>query len=110
MLGAIWTFLIPIFVLVGILYIGTDLAGLTTEVARTSGWDPAAQAGLSEAARFPEWSGVALGSHVVPWIVFRLLDPGAEQFWWALGAAVVFAAAWWWVRRDVRRVHGEVTG
>jgi PTS system galactitol-specific IIC component len=94
-----------LLVMVAILYIGSDLAGLTTEVARTSGWDPALKAGVAEAAQFPEWSGVALGSHLVPWIVLRLLDPSAPQFWWALGALAIFAVSWWWVRREVVRVH-----
>jgi PTS system galactitol-specific IIC component len=96
-----------IVIIVAILYIGSDLAGLTTEVAKTSGWDPVAKAGIAEASQFPQWSGVALGSHLIPWIVLRLLDPSKTQFWWALGAALLFAGAWWWVRKDPRRVHEE---
>lgn len=98
-------FLNSLAVMVAILYIGSDLATLTTEIARTGGWDPVAKAGIAEAARFPEWSGIALGSHLVPWIVVRLLDPSRAQFWWALGASALFAGAWWWVREDTRRVH-----
>ncbi|MBI3071170.1 MAG: PTS galactitol transporter subunit IIC [Deltaproteobacteria bacterium] len=92
-------------VVVAILYIGSDLADLTTTVAKTAGWDPAAGAGVAEAASFPAWSGIALGSHVVPWIILRLFDPTKSQFWIALGSAIVFAASWWWVRHDVKRVH-----
>ncbi|HEV8321566.1 MAG TPA: PTS transporter subunit IIC [Myxococcota bacterium] len=89
-----------VIVMVCILYIGSDLAGLTTALARNAGFIPKAAAGLTG---YAEWSGIAVGSHVVPWMLLRLLDFGSRQFWIALGVAVLFGACWWWVRDDIRR-------
>jgi PTS system galactitol-specific IIC component len=85
-------------VVVGILYIGSDLAGLTTRLAREVHFMPK----VSGAQSYVEWSGIALGSHVVPWIILRLFDVRSKKFFWALGAAVVYALSWLWVRKDIR--------
>jgi PTS system galactitol-specific IIC component len=90
-------------VVIAILYIGSDLAGATTGLARSAGFAPDA----ADAARYVEWSGIALGSHVLPWIILRLFDPRAPQFYWALGAAILYALAWLWVRGDIRRQLAE---
>jgi PTS system galactitol-specific IIC component len=87
-----------IVILCGILWIGTSLAPLTTELARSAGFNPAAGA----AAHYEQWSGVALGSHLVPWAVLQLFRPGTPGFWWGLGVAVGFGATWWWVRGEIR--------
>jgi galactitol PTS system EIIC component len=83
-----------------ILWIGTSLGPLTTELARAAGFRPEGLGGA--AAQYQQWSGVALGSHVVPWIVLQLFQPGTKGFWAGLAAAAVFGALWWWVRNDVR--------
>ncbi len=82
-----------------ILWIGTSLAPLTTELARAAGWHPE---GISGAAEYTQWSGVAIGSHVVPWIVLQLFRPGTPGFYWGLGAALAYGGLWWWVRNDIR--------
>jgi PTS system galactitol-specific IIC component len=89
-----------IVILVFILWIGTSLGPLTTQLAQAAGFRPE---GVGDAAgQYQEWSGVALGSHVVPWIVLQLFRPGTRGFWFGLGAAAVYAAAWYWVRKDTR--------
>ena len=90
-----------IVILVFILWIGTSLAPLTTELARAAGFRPE---GLGDAAaQYQQWSGVALGSHVVPWIVLSLFRPGTRQFWIGLASAIGFGATWWWVRNDIKK-------
>lgn len=86
-------------VVVAILYIGSDLAGPTTALARQAGFAP----DVAGAQSYVEWSGIALGSHVVPWIILRLLDLHSPTFVWALGAALLYLAAWFWVRDDIAR-------
>jgi PTS system galactitol-specific IIC component len=83
-----------------ILWIGTSLGPLTTELARAAGFRPEGLGGA--AAQYQQWSGVALGSHVIPWIVLQLLQPGTPGFWGGLAAAAVFGALYFWVRNDVR--------
>jgi PTS system galactitol-specific IIC component len=88
-----------IVILACILWIGTSLGPLTTELARAAGFRPEGLGGA--AAHYQEWSGVALGSHVVPWIVLQLFQPNTPGFYVGLIAAAVYGAVWWWVRRDV---------
>jgi PTS system galactitol-specific IIC component len=83
-----------------ILWIGTSLGPLTTELARAAGYRPEGIGGA--AAQYQQWSGVALGSHVIPWIVLQLFLPGTSGFWGGIAAAVAFGALWWWVRNDIR--------
>ncbi len=83
-----------------ILWIGTSLGPLTTQLAQAAGFRPEGLGGT--AAQYGLWSGVALGSHVVPWIVLQLFLPGTPGFWMGLAAAVGYGAVWWWVRGDVR--------
>ena len=83
-----------------ILWIGTSLGPLTTELARAAGFRPEGLGGT--AAQYQQWSGVALGSHVVPWIVLQLFLWGTPAFWVGLAAAIGYGAVWWWVRGDVR--------
>ncbi|HEY2517880.1 MAG TPA: PTS transporter subunit IIC [Polyangiaceae bacterium] len=89
-----------VFILCGILWIGTSLAPLTTELARAAHFAPQ---GLGTAAGgYREWSGVALGSHVVPWIVLQLFRPGSPMFAAGIAAAFVYGGLWWWVRGEIR--------
>ncbi|GAC1550831.1 MAG: PTS galactitol transporter subunit IIC [Polyangiales bacterium] len=90
-----------IVILILILWIGTSLAPLTTELARNAGFRPSGLEGT--AASYGLWSGVALGSHLVPWIVLQLFRPGTRGFWLGLGAALGYAGIWWWVRGDIRQ-------
>jgi galactitol PTS system EIIC component len=89
-----------IIIVACILWIGTSLGPLTTELARAAGFRPEGLGGA--AAQYQQWSGVALGSHVVPWIVLQLFLWGTPGFWMGLAAAVGYGAVWWWVRGDVR--------
>jgi PTS system galactitol-specific IIC component len=87
-------------ILVFILWIGTSLGPLTTELARhVPNFDPTKLA--PDATHYQEWSGIALGSHVVPWIVLQLLRPGTPMFWVGVGAAAIYGAVWFWVRGDI---------
>jgi PTS system galactitol-specific IIC component len=92
-----------IVVLVFILYIGTSLGPLTTDIARATGFKPE---GVGEnAGNYAQWSGVALGSHVVPWMVLQLFRPG----WRLVGVAslAAFLGVWYWVRKDVTAAKDE---
>jgi PTS system galactitol-specific IIC component len=88
-----------IVILVLILLIGTSLAPLTTELARAAGFSPQ---GVGDAAKYTQWSGVALGSHVVPWMVLSLFQPGRRLF--GALALAAFVAIWAWVRNDTKTV------
>jgi PTS system galactitol-specific IIC component len=90
-----------VVILVLILYIGTSLGPLTTELARASGFHP--EGVLGDASDYQQWSGIALGSHVVPWIIVQLFQPGTKMFWVGLAAAVGFGGVWFWVRNDLQR-------
>ncbi len=92
-----------VFILCGILWIGTSLAPLTTELARAAHFAPE---GLgAQAGQYREWSGVALGSHVVPWIVLQLFRPGT--FLIGVAAAAAYGGVWWWVRDEIRTQYAE---
>ena len=57
--------------------------------------------GLGAAAgSYREWSGVALGSHVVPWIVLQLFRPQTALV--GVVAAAGYALVWWWVRGEIK--------
>jgi PTS system galactitol-specific IIC component len=87
-----------VVILCGILWIGTSLAELTTQLARAAHFAPE---GLgAEAGRYSQWSGVALGSHVVPWIVLQLFR--RETFLVGAVAALFYGGVWWWVRGEIR--------
>lgn len=86
-----------IIILALILWIGTSLGPLTTELARKAGWNPS---GIAGAQQYTQWSGVALGSHVVPWIVLQLFQVKTMAV--GVASALGFGAVWWWVRNDLR--------
>ena len=91
-----------VVVLALILWIGTSLGPLTTEVARAAHLGP--PKGVAEtAAEYQLWSGVALGSHVIPWIVVQLFQPAT----FAVGAAcaLFYGLAWLWVRGEIRTLY-----
>jgi galactitol PTS system EIIC component len=82
-----------------ILWIGTSLGPLTTEVARAAALGP--PAGVADAAsQYQLWSGIALGSHVIPWIVVQLFRPAT--FAVGAGSALAYGLLWWWVRGEIR--------
>jgi PTS system galactitol-specific IIC component len=89
-----------ILILVGILWIGTSLAPLTTDLARAAGWHPS---GIEGAGGYTQWSGVAIGSHIVPWIVVQLFRPGTTASYVAIAVAIVYGGAWWWTRNAIRQ-------
>jgi PTS system galactitol-specific IIC component len=94
-----------IVILCGILWIGTSLAPLTTDLAKAAHFDPQGLGG--EAAHYSQWSGVALGSHVVPWIVLQLFRP--QTMLVGAAAALAYGGVWWWVRGEVRaQFAGEI--
>jgi PTS system galactitol-specific IIC component len=85
-----------------ILWIGTSLGPLTTEVARAAHLGPP-KGVLETAADYQLWSGVALGSHVIPWIVVQLFR--RETFPIGALAAVIYGLAWFWMRREILANH-----
>ncbi|MER2106600.1 MAG: PTS transporter subunit IIC [Solibacillus sp.] len=78
-----------------VLFIATNIADVVTTMGRAVGFD------------FPEGaamiSGIDVGSHILPWIILRLMDPSNAYFYVAIGAAIFYAAIWYWVRNDIRK-------
>ncbi|HWL84248.1 MAG TPA: PTS transporter subunit IIC [Polyangiaceae bacterium] len=94
-----------VFTMVFILWIGSSLGPLTTDLARAAGFHPDT---LGDAVgHYQAWSGVDVGSHVLPWIVLHLLRPGTPGFGLAVAGAILFAAAWYWVRGEIRVQYKE---
>src|SRR5580693_8205452 len=90
-----------VVILCCILWIGTSLAPLTTELARAAHFAPEGLGG--EAGQYREWSGVALGSHVIPWIVLQLFRPAT--FMIGAAAAIGYGGVWFWVRGEIREQY-----
>jgi galactitol PTS system EIIC component len=93
-----------VVVLALILWIGTSLAPLTTDVARAANLGPP-KAVAETASEYQLWSGVALGSHVIPWIVVQLFQPAT--FMLGAACALVYALAWWWMRGEIRALYAQ---
>jgi len=87
-----------LLILVLILWIGTALGPLTTDVARAANFGPTKDVAAT-ASQYQLWSGVALGSHVIPWIVLQLFRP--ETFFIGAACAVAFGLVWFWVRNEI---------
>lgn len=91
-----------IFALMIVFFIATNLAELATTMGRAVGF------------AFPEGasliSGIDLGSHILPWIILRLLDPSNPYFIAALGAALIYGLLWYWVRNDIRKQYAKEMG
>ncbi|WP_019123665.1 PTS galactitol transporter subunit IIC [Brevibacillus massiliensis] len=85
-----------------VLFLATNLAPLATTMGKAVGF------------QFPEGasqiSGIDLGSHVIPWIIVRLLDPTNPMFFAAIGAAILYALLWLWVRNDIRKQYAKEMG
>jgi PTS system galactitol-specific IIC component len=90
-----------VVILVLILWIGTSLAPLTTGLAREGGFLPQGLGG--QAAHYEQWSGIALGSHLVPWIVLQLFQPDKKTFLPGVLAALGYGLVWFWVRNDIKK-------
>ncbi|HHW03814.1 MAG TPA: PTS galactitol transporter subunit IIC [Thermoanaerobacterales bacterium] len=83
-----------------IFFIATNFAQLATTMGKAVGF------------QFPEGanmiSGIDLGSHVVPWIIIRILQPDSPAiFVAAIACAVIYAVLWWWVRNDIRKQYAD---
>ncbi|MEK5036537.1 PTS galactitol transporter subunit IIC [Sporosarcina sp. FSL K6-3457] len=91
-----------VFALMIVFFIATNLAELATTMGRAVGF------------AFPEGasliSGIDLGSHILPWIILRLLDPSNPYFIAALGAALIYGLLWYWVRNDIRKQYAKEMG
>ncbi|GLC87152.1 PTS galactitol transporter subunit IIC [Lysinibacillus piscis] len=91
-----------VFTLLIVFFIATNLAELATTMGRAVGF------------AFPEGasliSGIDLGSHVLPWIILRLLDPSNPYFYVAIGAAIAYGLLWYWVRNDIRKQYAKEMG
>ncbi|KAJ0073084.1 PTS galactitol transporter subunit IIC [Bacillus altitudinis] len=91
-----------IFTLMIVFFIATNLAPLATTMGKAVGFD------------FPEGanmiSGIDLGSHVIPWIMVRLLDPSNPYFIAAIVCALAYALLWYWVRNDIKKQYAKEMG
>ncbi|MGE8203742.1 PTS galactitol transporter subunit IIC [Heyndrickxia sp. NPDC080065] len=85
-----------------VFFIATNLADLATTMGRAVGFN------------FPDGAtsiaGIDLGSHVIPWIIVRLLDPSNPYFIAAILAAFVYALLWFWVRNDIKKQYAKEMG
>ena len=85
-----------IFTMLIVFYLATEFAPLATEMGKAVGFD------------FPEGasliSGIDVGSHLIPWIIIKLIDfRNSTMFFVAIGVAVVYSLLWLWVRNDIRK-------
>lgn len=84
-----------IFTVFIVLFIATNIADVVSTMGRAVGFD------------FPEGanliSGIDVGSHILPWIILRLLDPSNPYFYVAIGSAIIYGLIWYWVRNDIRK-------
>ncbi|BBP88665.1 hypothetical protein BsIDN1_22830 [Bacillus safensis] len=91
-----------IFTLMIVFFIATNLAPLATTMGKAVGFD------------FPEGanmiSGIDLGSHVIPWIMVRLLDPSNPYFIAAIICALAYGLLWYWVRNDIKKQYAKEMG
>lgn len=85
-----------------VFFLATNLAELASTMGKAVGF------------KFPEGasliSGIDLGSHVVPWVVLRLLQPGNPMFVAAIVVGVLYALIWWWVRNDIKKQYAKELG
>lgn len=88
-----------VFTVAIVLFLATELAPLATKMGHAVGFE------------FPEGassiSGIDLGSHIIPWIIIRLMDPTNPYFIAAIVAAIVYGLLWWWVRNDIRKQYAQ---
>ena len=87
-----------IFTMLIVFYLATEFAPLATEMGKAVGFD------------FPEGasliSGIDVGSHLIPWIIIKLIDfRNSTMFFVAIGVAVVYSLLWLWVRSDIRKQY-----
>lgn len=87
-----------IFTMLIVFYLATEFAPLATEMGKAVGFD------------FPEGasliSGIDVGSHLIPWIIIKLIDfRNSTMFFVAIGVAVVYSLLWLWVRNDIRKQY-----
>lgn len=82
-----------------VFFIATNLAPLLTTMGRAVGF------------AFPEGanmiSGIDVGSHILPWIIVRIMDPSNPYFFAAIVVAIVYALIWYWVRNDIRKQYAK---
>ena len=86
-----------------VFYLATEFAPLATEMGQAVGFD------------FPEGasmiSGIDVGSHLIPWIIIKLIDfRNSTMFFVAIGVAVVYSLLWLWVRSDIRKQYAPADG
>ncbi|GAA4712214.1 PTS galactitol transporter subunit IIC [Brevibacillus fulvus] len=85
-----------------VFFIATNLSDLATTMGKAVGFS------------FPEGatriSGIDLGSHIIPWMIVRLLDPANPYFYAAILAIIVYALLWYWVRHDIRKQYAKEIG
>jgi galactitol PTS system EIIC component len=89
-----------IFTMALVFFLATNLAPLTTEMGQAVNFD------------FPEGanliSGIDVGSHVIPWIIIKIIDiKNSTSVLIGLGSAAVYGAIWYWVRNDIRKQYAE---
>lgn len=85
-----------------VFFLATNLAELLTTMGNAVGF------AMPEGATLI--SGIDVGSHVIPWIIIRLMEPGNPYFFVAIGAAVLYALIWYWVRNDIKRNYATEMG
>jgi galactitol PTS system EIIC component len=84
-----------------VLFIATELAPGITTMGKAVGFN------------FPEGatqiSGIDCGSHVILWILVKILDFKNSALWSVIGVicAVAYGAVWYWVRGDIKKQYAE---
>ncbi|WP_208590046.1 PTS galactitol transporter subunit IIC [Gracilibacillus suaedae] len=85
-----------------VLFISTNIAELTTQMGQTVGFDMPEGSSLI--------SGIDVGSHILVFILYNLLDPSNPLFITAIIFGVIYALLWYWVRNDIKKQYAEELG
>ncbi|WP_152657853.1 PTS galactitol transporter subunit IIC [Oceanobacillus sp. CFH 90083] len=82
-----------------VLFIATNIAELTTKMGDAVGFAMPESSSLI--------SGIDVGSHILVFILYNLLDPTSPLFITAVIFGVIYALLWYWVRNDIKKEYAK---
>lgn len=85
-----------------VLFIATNIAELTTKMGDAVGFAMPESSSLI--------SGIDVGSHILVFILYNLLDPTSPLFITAIIFGVIYALLWYWVRNDIKKQYAKELG
>ncbi|HET6411283.1 MAG TPA: PTS transporter subunit IIC [Anaeromyxobacter sp.] len=90
-----------VFTMLIVFFIATELAPLMTTMGKAVGFNFPAGA--------TEISGIDVGSHLLLWMIIKIIDFKNNAGWAVVGlvVAVLYGLIWYWVRNDIRTQYKE---